>query len=415
MSALLDRRRIAGGALVAVGMLVLAATLVLFGPGRIQARATYTGFVFLVIHMTDSGGGQFPSNGQVTVTAAVTNSSASGVGDATPSVTVSYDANTLSFVSNAAGWTCVSTTNNGQLVCTDGTLAAGSGTSVLLTMDVASTALVGDPAFVTGTVSDGAADLNSGSFSGQDTATDSATIANPTSYTKDVPPGSFPSEVGQDQVVASSTVAQTFTFTDSSATIRLVVPAGALSAGTHISIYRADPSFWASSLSSTSGNFVDGYGAAWIASDDTTGSNASSSVTLIVNASNITSTDTLDRATTTGVGPATGTVGNGSWSVAFTEDPGFVLGAPPRSTSTSSSSTSSSTSSASSSPASSSGSSTSSSTSTAAGANVGLPASGSAPRPGSTTLPLAAGVLLIVAGLVVIGSRRRTEPADPEP
>jgi hypothetical protein len=52
---------------------------------------------------------------------------------------------------------------------------------------------------------------------------------------------------------------------------------------------------------------------------------ASSPITLDVSDSGVASTDTLRRATTTGVGSETGSVASGVWSAAFTDDPGFIL------------------------------------------------------------------------------------------
>jgi len=389
-----DRRRAIGSGFTLAGAATLGLTLALTAPAT--GIAASTGAVFLVISLSDSTGGQLPGGGTVTVTASLSNSSAnSSIGDATPTVTVSYDQGTLSFLGNGSGWTCSGSA--GQQVCTDGTIAAGGGTSLPVTFSVTTDALVGDNAFVTGTVTDGAAAVNSGSFSSQTVATDSATVANAAAYTKDVNSNAYTSKVGGDQVVGASSATSTFTFTDGGVTIHLVVPAGALGSGAHVSVYKANSTYWNSTLATGGQGFVDGYAAAWTEFDENTPNDASGTVTLEVIDPSATSTQTLYRATTTGRGTATGTVGSGTWDVAFTQDPGFVLVAPAAATTT--------TTTGSQSPA------TTSSNSSAGGTTISPPNAGAAATTphGAATVPLAVGVLLFVGGVAVLGTRRRRQ------
>jgi hypothetical protein len=221
------------------------------------------------------------------------------------------------------------------------------------------------------------------------TVTDNATVGAPGSYTKDVPANAYPSKVGVDQTESNNTVTDTFTFPDGANTVVIVVPPSAIHDGAHISVFRANSSFWSSSFSSSSRGFLDGYAVAWTNSGESAPSNAQGAVTMIVSNTSIVSSDTLFRATTSGIGTKTGTVGAGAWTVTFAEDPGFVLAqaaaAPPATTTTSASP---------------------SATTTVAAPTSG---GGGTRTGGTTTIPISAGVLLIIVGTVVLGSGRRRE------
>lgn len=380
-----NSRRLLGTTLMAAGSLTIAGTLVLTTPGTPVAAA---GSVFLVIQLSDSASRQFPTGSTVTVTANLSNSSISGNGAATPTVTVSYSTGVLSFVSQGSGWSCSTASGvTSPQICTDGTISLGGTGSLPLVFAV--TGVPANGATVTATVNGGDVG-NQASFSGSDSATDSATVANGASYVKDVPGGAYPSKVGQDQVVADDSQSNTFTYTDGSTTIKLNFPPQSLLSGTHVSVYRANSTYWNGSLSSSSQGFVDGYAAAWTGSGSSTGSNAGGLVTMVVVDPSVKTTDTLYRATTTGIGTRTGVIANGAWTVSFTEDPGFVMAQAAAAPSTTTAATTS---------------------STAAAAPISAPAAGGgAPvQGGGATLPMAAGVGLLLAGAVVVSTGRRRE------
>jgi hypothetical protein len=354
---------------VLVGILMIAAGVVT--AKRAQASV---GIVYLTITASDSQGGHFPTGTKVVQTATVTNSSESTFNNATPVVTVSYSTSAMNFLSNGPGWACTSQAA-GQEVCNDlGTLTLNGTTSVPLTFSA-----IGNPAdsaSVTYNVSDAAGAANFDTFSQSLTATVSGSIDNAASYTKDAPAGAFGTKVDVDRVVLDATTNETFTWSDGPKVITLHVPAEAIPYGSHISLYVGDPAYWSSSFSSQSKDFVNGYAVAWTFENASTGTTAASLVTLVANDTNIRSGDHLYQATSSGIGPQSGIVGNGAWTVSFTADPGFVAGRV--------------------------------SAATATALIPGLPAAGQTQLAKTVAMPLVvAGILLVVVGTVAVGLRRR--------
>jgi hypothetical protein len=301
----------------------------------VHASASTDPPVWLAIGLSDASNGQFSSGSPVTVTANIADSSTTTTGtdfsgttttatianNAHPTVLVNFSTAALSFSTNGPGWGCGSPAAGSEtcsITSNSGLLSVGSTASVPLVFSVVGNP--GAPASVTASVVGNGVEANQAGPAG--TATDSASVANPTSFGNGVPAGSFPQEVGGDQIVQAGS--QTFTFSDTTANVTVTLPNGALPVGTHVSVYRANPGLWSSSASSSSQTFVDGYAVGW-ANSTTTAQAASSSITLDVSDSGVASTDTLHRATSTGIGSATGNVMPGGWSVAFTDDPGFIL------------------------------------------------------------------------------------------
>src|SRR5262249_32276210 len=162
-----------------------------------------------------------------------------------------------------------------------------------------------DPADVTGIVGDGSA-INLAEASGSDTATDTATVGNAASYTKNAPAGSFPRKLGGDQIVTGGT--QSYTFSDSTNAVTVTIPPAALPTGRHLSVYAADGSYWASHVGSGR-KFLDGYAVAFTASGASTPASPSASIT--VRASDPRASrkrDKLYAVNATGLGTSTGSV-----------------------------------------------------------------------------------------------------------
>jgi hypothetical protein len=362
-----------------LGLLAFAAGVAMIAVGVATAKPAHaipTNVTFMVITASDATGGHFPAGSLITETASLTNSSASGITDATPTIDLTFAPSAISYSTSSAGiWAC---TPSGPVVhCTDSTLTPGGSSTLPLTFSV-----VGNPGY-NADVFYGVNDTNASNSGSGAQYTYPASVENGASYTKDTPLTGFPFKVGNDQIVSTSTAANTFTFTDGAKTIVLVIPAGALPDLTHVSVYRGNSVLWSGSLSSSSQNFVDGYAAAWTAQGQSTPQNASISVTLVVSDSAVSSGDHLYRATTSGVGPSTGNVGSGGWTVSFTEDPGFVAGRTIAATSSTSSG------------------------SIAAVIPV-VPGVGRANVSRSVALPLlVGGILLVLAGTVAIGLRKR--------
>jgi hypothetical protein len=381
----LDRRTLGGIASALVGAIVLAATLLVAGPGSARTvHATIVVPVWLAISLNDSTGHQFNANSNITITASVTNpatfsnSSSATSADAHPTVTFSSYGGEFSNVSGGGnGWSC--TDNTGTATCSNSVLSPGSTATFTYVFTV--TGVPGDSANVYATVNGAGNESNQNSSS---TAVDMGTVANPGSYTNEAPSNCFPRKVGNDMNVSGS--AQTLTFTDSGVNISVILPAGAVSGGALLSLYAGDPTCWNAYLASKTQTFVDGYAVAWSGSVNNT---ASSSLTLGVTDTKISSGNPVYRSNISGlVSSQYGTAGSGKWSASFTDDPGFIAAQPIT---------------ASSSAASSSAASTSTSTPRA------LARAGAAPgRRPAPLVPIVIGVLLIVAGTTAIGLRRRT-------
>lgn len=421
-----DPGALAGGAAVLAGSALVAATVSLAGPGGTVARAAADPPVWLTIRLSDSAGGKLASGATVTVTAAVSNPSTftftsvdfSGTthtvttsNDAHPSITFHLSTSAVSFVSNQGPYTCAA--SNGQPTCSNSnaTAALAPGGAVTVPVVLSVIGLPGQAANASATVSgQTGVESNQASQAGSDSATDTATITNPSAYTNNAPASCFPGKVGSDQVVTNGPTLvpavlqpripgpQTFRFTDGSVVVTVTVPPGALPGGTLLSLYRGDPACWNGVLSTTTSSsrtFVDGYAVGW-AFSGTTSFSASASLTIQVSDSNAVSGNPVYKANRSGLdSTSTTTAGSQSWSVSFTDDPGFVLAqaaAAPSSSTPSSSTT----------------------TSTSAVTSISGPAAGggpAAPAQPRSPVPLAAGMLLIVVGAGLVATRRRRRTA----
>jgi len=433
----LDRWTLGGLVGIVLGALVLAGTVLLVGPGSNHtARAFVDPPVWLVVNLSDSASGNYASGATVTVTATVSDASTTTTGTdvsgttttatidsaAHPTVTFSYDTGVLSFVSNGGGYTC--SLSAGLPTCSESgtsSLSPGSANAIPIAL-----AVIGGPANtanVTASVT-GQRDVETNMAPASSTvATDSAAVTNPGSYTNEAPSGCFPRKIGSDAVisnapgpVASLSSPETFTFTNGSAQITVVVPPGALPNGARLSLYGADPACWNAVLSSTTSSsqtFAGGYAVGWAFSGSTSFS-ASSSVTLDVSDSSVSSGDGLYKSNGTGLdSTTTGSVASGGWTVSFSDDPGFVLAAAAPATSTTTTSSSSTTSTSATTSATSSSSATTTSGASRAGTSTSvaipaLPSSGTLQgRPPAPVIPIVVAVFLIVAGTVAVGLRRR--------
>ena len=382
-----------GGLAVGLGLLMMASGL-LFAQ---NARGQTNGGSYLVVYVTDSEGGVFPAGSTVTQTVTIGNSSTESVGDSLPYLVVRIP-DSLGVLGGGGGtgsWSCGVATGaagTSTFTCGDGTLTPGQTDTFSVSYSVRGG--VGNAATATYDARD------SGTFTfSNSTTTVSGTnenintaslstvvpgnVADAASYTKtDAPPGGFPTKVGNDVVVTAS-LTQTWTFTDNTVTIRVVIPESALQGDSHVAVYRGAGSAFSGDLAGKNRGYVDGYAVAWASYGQTTGSAASSSITLQVNDPVVVATDTLYRANQTGVASSTGSVGSGIWVVSFTEDPGFVAATAATAT-------------------------TASSTSSSAGAGTvpTLPAAGLRVQRGLSLPVTVLGILLVVAGTVAIGLRK---------
>lgn len=365
-----------GLVLVLAGMLLVAAGVV----SAKRAHATVSN-VYLIITASDSQSGRFPTGSNVVQTVTVTNSSNTGISPSIPFVKITYSAGAMGYVTHGPGWFCTSAAVGREDCGASSTLGAGSTTTGLVTFTA--TGNPGDSADVTYFVQDLTGASNSDTSTESVNATVTGSIDNAGSYTKDAAVGAFGTKVGVDQVITEATIDKTYTFTDGPRIIKLFVPAEAIPFSSHIALYVGDPAYWSSKFSSQSKSYIDGYAVAWTSAGDSTGTTAASSVTLVVSDNNISGGDHLYQATTTGIGPAAGHVASGAWTASFTVDPGFVLG---RTAAASATST------------------TTSTTSTI----PGLPAAGESRVARQAPMPLVVlGILLVVAGTVMVGLRRR--------
>jgi hypothetical protein len=405
-------RTVTGSAAVVAGAALIGVAVLLAGPARAHATVTDPP-VWISIQLSDNDGGIYPQGATVTLTATVSNAAsftttgtdASGStttatlsANANPTVVFTLSTSAVSFVSNQGTYTCA--LNSGLATCSDAVLSSGSSATVPIVLSV-----IGPP----GASANATAQVhgNDGQTpnmaSSQATATDvaSVTSSNPGAYTNQAPAGCFPTKVGFDQVVTNAPQVfanlqrrlvngpQTFTFMDGSVAITVSVPAGALPNGTVLSLYSASKACWSSSLSSSSQSFVDGYAVGWVF-NGTTSLDASGSLSLSVSDSNVKAGNTIDKTNKGGIASQVGTAAASSWSVSFTDDPGFVLAqaaaAPPTPTPAPTAAPTS---------------------SAAATTTVAAPPAGGAPaaQP-SSPVPLAIGVLMIVGGTALIGTRR---------
>jgi hypothetical protein len=151
-------------------------------------------------------------------------------------------------------------------------------------------------------------------------------LAIPLVANADYPPGPYPGPGpagAYATVVASQTIcstAGTLTATYGSATLTLVVPAGAFSQCTQVTIYADNPAVISPLLPSGS-SLVDAYAVGW-----TPTSTASVALTLTISDPAIPGSATVYQTTASGLTPFSGAqVKAGSVSVSFTSDPGFVI------------------------------------------------------------------------------------------
>lgn len=314
---------------VLVGCAIVAAT-------ALAATGTDDFGVWLEVGLTDTSNGRFPQDSLATVNASVTDASSSLTSvdfsgttstltvsrTAHPTILLDYPTTALAFRAAGSGWACNTGAAAGEETCSSPTGSLTVGQTNVLPATFSVIGGPGAPAAVTATVSGGDpfTEINRNTNS---TAVDSASVVNPTTLNEGgVPPGSFPHEVGVDQVVHAG--AQSFTFSDATANATVTLPPGALPPGTHLSLYRANSAQWSTRAASANQRFVDGYAVGW-GNSTATSENASSPITLKVSDSHVASTDTLHRAISTGIGSRTGTALPHGWSVSFTDDPGFVL------------------------------------------------------------------------------------------
>ncbi|HVA60167.1 MAG TPA: hypothetical protein VNG13_06490 [Mycobacteriales bacterium] len=105
--------------------------------------------------------------------------------------------------------------------------------------------------------------------------------------------------------------------------LSLRIPAGALPAGTTLTLSAADPAVM-DGLLPVSERFVDGYAVGWVEPDGAS-RNAHEPITLTVSDPDATAADALYRVGVAGIGPQTGSTSPGQWTATFTGDTGFVL------------------------------------------------------------------------------------------
>lgn len=406
----LDPRTLAGGALVATGIASITAALIAAGPTPARAAAIPTTPVWLTIHLSDSAGGVMPQGSTVTITATVTNSSTTTVvtntgvattitANASADPTVSYNLSNkeVSFVSGGGGaYFCSIASGSTQPTCVkDGSIAAGSTDTQTLVVSV--TGSPGDNANATASVNGAFFQPNLAGSSA--TATDHAFIANVGAYTNQAPAGCFPHKVGSDQQVTNQPLlaaaqrprlvngSQVFTFTDGTVTITVTVPPGALPNGTIVSLYAGNlTTCWNASVSAATSSHTahNAYAVGWALSGSVSFT-ASSSIEISVSDTGVHSGDPLFGTNKNGLGSQIGTAASSNWTAMFTDDPGFVL-AQAAAVTTPSSSTSAST-------------------------TVSAPSGGGGPvARQASPVPLAMGILAIVGGAGLVGTRRRRRP-----
>jgi hypothetical protein len=104
----------------------------------------------------------------------------------------------------------------------------------------------------------------------------------------------------------------------------VTIPAGALPAGTVVSVYPVDDRAALSRLLEAGQAYVVAFGISWRAPNGTSPT-ASAPITMVVHDPSITAGDTIYELTTSGLADIGSATDNGAVTIAFTSDPVFVV------------------------------------------------------------------------------------------